>query len=734
MLMKGFCYLIMYLLLIFEEAYNSRMGGDYKHFPGIVLTDTFECYEQEKYHTKYKTDFFQENKKRLMSQKHSAIQVIIGNPPYSACQKSENDANKNTVYPKLHKKIKETYIKESNATYKRNLYDSYIKAIRWATDRIGNKGGIIGFVHNASLVNERSIGGLRKSLVKEFDSIYCFNLRGNQRTKGELSKQEGGKIFGGSSRAPIAITFLVKNPKNQRKQANIKYHEIEDGLSRDEKLEEIKTFNCIKGIEKAGKWKDIIPDKYGDWIDNRDNSFEEDTRNFLPMGDKKTKNQNAIFNVKSCGVVTARDSWAYNFDKNQVKTNMKSMIDFYNQELNRLKNQKLNTKNMDQFINRDETKMKWSNTLKRHFIRKKEGNFHNTHITQSSYRPFIKSYLYFDNMFNDRISQNPKLFLEKYIGNKVICVSGVGAKTFSVLMTDAIPDFNYMTPLQCFPLYWFDQDEQRQDGITDSTLKTFQNHYQQQNSLKTRKNDQIPSSEKKISENILKFSNQPSLKKTITKEDIFYYIYGLLHSESYREKYKSNLDKSLPRIPLVPDFWEFSNTGKQLADLHLNYENQIPPEGIKVLRDGKELSNLHFLKPTNKAGNNKKSSQHTKAGNLPEGLTADHLKIKKMKYNKNDKSKIHFNEYITIANIPKTAWEYKINGYSAPKWIVERYQYKKDKKTQLVNDPNTYSEDPAYVLKLLLSVITVSLKTRELVQSLPTIDFNTLIANLDKTG
>ena len=745
-----------------ESAYNSRMGGKYKHFPGIVLTDTFECYEQENYKNKSKATLFEENRDRLEKQKHSAIQVIIGNPPYSAGQKSENDANKNTVHPKLHKKIEETYVKESISTYKRNLYDSYIKAIRWATDRIGDKGGIIGFVHNASLVNERSIGGLRKSLVKEFDSIYCFNLRGNQRTKGELSKKEGGKIFGGSSRTPIAITFLVKNPENQRKQVNIKYHDIGDDLSREEKLEKIKNFNCIKGIEKAGKWKNIIPDKHGDWINQRDSSFEE----FLPMGDKKTHNPNAIFNLYSLGVATNRDSWVYNFNKNKVKRNMKSMIDFYNQELHRLTDQKLNIKNIDKFINRDESKIKWSDTLKRYFIRRREGKFQRIHIQRSSYRPFTKSYLYFDNIFNDRVSQNPKLFSEKSIENKVICVSGVGAKTFSVLMTDTIPCLDYIAKSQCFPLYWFNKDGQKQDSITDNTLEKFKNHYQKnifqknnnhtsslsegelsanvlsfqdsttgkKNSLQKRKRGHIPSSSKSTSSSKNLLSTQQ--KKDITKEDIFYYIYGLLHSESYREKYQSNLDKSLPHIPLVPNFWEFSNIGKQLAELHLNYENQLPPKGIRVVKDGKELNNLQFLKPTNNIGKNKNSSsQHTKKdGILPTGLTSDHLKVNKMKYDKNDKSKIQFNEHITISNIPEEAWEYKINSYSAPKWIVERYQYKQDKKTKLINDPNTYSEDPAYILKLLLSVITVSLNTQELVHSLPDIDFDKLNDDLKKTG
>ena len=463
-----------------EEAYHSRMGGGYKQFPGITLTDTFNIYESKENNI---IPLFKENDKRIKKQKNARIQVIIGNPPYSSCQRSENDANRNTVHPLLHKNIENTYIRASDAVYKRNLYDSYIKAVRWATDRIGDDGGIIGFVHNASLVNERSIAGLRKSLVNEFDSIYCFNLRGNQRTKGELSKKEGGKVFGGSSRTPVAITFLVKNPANKKDKAQIKYHDIGDYLSREEKLETVKNFRCVKGMKK--KWKSITPDKYGDWINQRDESFYQ----FIPIGNKKSGNKNTIFDLYSCGIVTSRDNWVYNFDKNQVKNNIKSMIHFYNQELERLKRKNLNIQNIDQLISRDKRKISWSNTLKRYFIRRQKGRFQKIHIRQSNYRLFTKSYLYFDNMFNDRVSQTQKIFPKNDIENKVICVSGIGSKSFSVIMANAIPDFQYLQNAQYFPLYRFDDrsDNSQQSlieesglsySITDSALNQFRNHYQ----------------------------------------------------------------------------------------------------------------------------------------------------------------------------------------------------------------------------------------------------------------
>ena len=774
-----------------EEAYHSRMKKQYTPFPKITLSDIFNRNEKDK-QLSFSGVYFKENNKRIKQQKETDLQVIIGNPPYSSGQKSENDANKNTVYPKLHKRIEETYVKEASAQLNTALYDSYIKAIRWATDEITDKGGIIGFVHNASLINQRSTAGLRKSLVKEFDSIYCFNLRGNQRTKGEMSKKEGGKVFGGSSRTPIAITFLVRKPKAKQKNMNlkktkIKYLDIGDYLSREEKLEKIQKLQCIRGI--GSDWKTIVPDKHGDWINQRDESFYQ----FIPMGDKKSRKQNAIFDLYSCGVTTSRDSWVYNFNKNQVQKNMKNMVEFYNQELERLNNESLDRKNIDNFINRNKKKIKWSGVLKSNFIKTQKAIFREENIRLSSYRPFMKKQVYFDQMFNDRQYQLSKIFLKENIKNKVICVSGVGEKTFSILMTDKIPNYHYMPTGQCFPLYRFDgQSDETQKSllektnghshsITDSILNRFKNHYINleknstqknlnkdnsyhpntkkeknlnqknnasfSNTLRSRAVGSTISSKNLIENQTLKqdsnkklfpnFSQQSQSPDNISKEDIFYYIYGLLHSEDYRQRYKFNLNKTLPHIPLVPEFWEFSKIGKELSDLHLNYENQVFPKEVKVLKEGKEIKfppNFFVLSKESYAEEQKETQKQSKNQTLPKGLTPEDLKVKKMRIDKKDRSKIHFNNLLTISGIPKEAWEYKINGYSAPKWIVERYQYKKDKKTDLVNDPNTYSDDPAYILKLLLSVITVSLKTRKLVQSLPPIDFDSLISHIDKTG
>ena len=649
-----------------EEAYHSRSPNeDYQSFPGITLTDTFNLDEQKEverngevvhlFGNDQEQKPFYENRKRIGRQRKSPIRVIVSNPPYSGGQKSENDGNKNTEHFFLDERIRKTY--KSNAQKKKN--DTYIKAIRWATDRLGDNEGVIGFIHNSSLLHGNSTDGLRKCLVKEFDAIYCFNLKGDQRTKGEMSKKEGGKVFGGSSRTPISITFLIKRPiaKRQNSNARVYYYDIGDYCSREKKLEIVKNFQSINGIQ----WKEIIPDQNGDWLNQRDKSFD----NYLPIGERQ--NQKAIFDLYSLGVATSRDYWAYNFNKKALQKNMKKMIDFYNQELERLNDKEINLQNIDRVINRDNDKISWSRKLKREFLRKKKLIFKNTKIKLSSYKPFMKKRIYFDKVLNEEQYHLPKIFSKEDQDNRLICVSGLGAKTFSTLMTDAIPDLNFITPLQCFPFYYFDQNGHRQESITDQALNKFQNHYKDQK---------------------------------ISKWDVFYYTYGLLHSEDYRKRFKNNLSKQLPRIPFATEFYQFSKIGKELAEIHLNYENQLFPSSVQLLKDG-HPTKVEFLKK-------------------------DDLNVTKMRIDKNDKSKIKFNDKITIINIPQEAWDYKINDWSAIKWITERYQYKTDRKSGLINDPNSYSDDPAYILKLLLSIITVSLKTQKLINQLPSIDFEQL--------
>lgn len=310
-----------------ENAYHATQGENtaYTPFNGICLTDTFQLGETADTNRLY-TPALQQNSERVQAQQKSPIQVIIGNPPYSVGQKSANDDAKNQSYPRLEQRIASTYAAQSSATLQRNIYDSYIKAFRWASDRLSKQGGIIGFVSNGSWLDGNAMDGFRKCLEDEFSAAYVFNLRGNQRTSGETSRREGGKIFGSGSRTPIAITVLVKKPGHQGK-AFIQYHDIGDYLRREEKLAIIAQKRSI--LDSSMEWTQLHPNAHGDWLNQRNDIFSS----FIPLGDKKSKrNIQTFFNpVYSNGLVTNRDAWCYNFSHKKLENNIRYTINYYNE-------------------------------------------------------------------------------------------------------------------------------------------------------------------------------------------------------------------------------------------------------------------------------------------------------------------------------------------------------------------------------------------------------------------
>ncbi|MFV5509581.1 DEAD/DEAH box helicase [Acinetobacter sp. 197] len=656
-----------------EAVYHSQIIDEYTPFEGICLTDTFQMYEKEDLVDQVLVD----NSARRKRQKLLDIQVIIGNPPYSAGQKSENDDNQNVAYPQLDQRIAQTYAKNSTATLKNKLYDSYIRAIRWASDRISSQ-GIIGFVTNAGFIDANTADGLRKCLVEDFSSLYIFHLRGNQRTSGEKSRQEGGKIFGSGSRAPIAISILVKNPKAE-KHGQIYFHDIGDYLSREDKLEKISEFKSIQGIANSNGWEIKVPDEHGDWLNQRDNSYQ----NYMLIGDKEFSHSKSIFCCYSQGLLTGRDAWVINYSKTQLESNVKRMISFYNDSIN----------NNGQLSN-DPTKISWTANLKKSADNKKRLAFDIQNIVPIYYRPFSKHWMYFDKSLNERTSFMGAMFPKEYDHcNKAIVVLGRGEnKEFSVMLVESISEYKTLYNSQSFPMYYFEEvfedknvgsgdlfDEsldltvtetkyERKDGISDEGLQHFQTAYP---------NEQI------------------------TKEDIFYYTYGLLHSEEYRTRYADNLTKELPRIPCVKkaeDFWAFSKAGRELAHWHLNYENIEP---YKATLD------------TGSAAYNQ--------------LTAEDFYVVKMKFaKKGEKGTVVYNKRITIKDIPVEAYEYVVNGKPALEWVMERQGVSTHKDSGIVNDANDWAietmNNPAYPLELFLRVITVSLETMKIVRALPKLD------------
>jgi predicted helicase len=667
-----------------EATYHELIGGDYQPFEGICLTDTFQMYEKEDSRDQILVD----NSARRKRQQGLDIKVIMGNPPYSAGQESANDNNANFKYPHLDSRITETYADKSTATLKISLYDSYIRAIRWASDRI-NDAGVIGFVSNGGFIDANAADGLRKCLAEEFSSIYIFHLRGNQRTSGERSRKEGGKIFGSGSRAPIAISLLVKNP-GSKEHGKIYFHDIGDYLTREQKLEKIAELASINGITAINGWQQIIPDQHNDWFNQRDNSFN----NYICLGNKKDKKAIAVFNNYSNGVKTNRDAWVYNASKQKLITNVQKSINFYNDEVNRYLAMPMKPAKVEDFIRFDSNFFSWDIANKRDLEKGKMYVFNQLDITYSLYRPFTRNYFYFNKILNNSIYQIPKMFPNKTAENLVICVTGRGStKEFCGFITNYIPDLEMISKGQCFPLYLYEKEENiKQSG--DSIKDMFTDENSESGADKYIRKDGI-------SDAGLEHFQAAYPHDNISKEDIFYYVYGLLHSEEYKERYADNLIKELPRIPCVKsyaDFTAFSQAGRNLADLHLNYESQ--PLYAVTLDTGKrklnELSNSDFY-------------------------------VSKMRFaKKGEKATVIYNNFITIRDIPLEAYSYIVNGKSALEWVMERQGVSTHKNSGIVNDANDWAmetmHNARYPLELFQRVITVSLETLKIVNNLPKLD------------
>lgn len=501
-----------------EETFHSLYGGEYVPFEGIVLTDTFESTEKE---NSFEDILFNDNNERLKKQQKEPIFAIIGNPPYSAKQTSENDNRQNQKYPKLDNLIRNSYAKYSTAQNKNNLYDSYIRALKWSSERIKNK-GIIGFVTNSGFLDGITADGLRKCWYEEFNYIYILNLRGDQRTQGELSRKEGGKIFGSGSRTGVAITFLIKDGSDNHE---IYYRDVGDYLTRDEKLKILEDSKSISG----SKWEKIIPDNYNNWINQRDDKFMD----FLPI----TDDEESVFINRGIGFGSSRDEWVTNYSKEVLENSVKKLINNYNKQVE-------SVNNSGELLT-DSTKINWSDDLKKRWERKELIEYEEDAYTYIQYRPFVKRYLYNDKPLIKRPSIWNRVFSERLTKNLFLNFMG-GNKGFSVLVTNTITDYQTLFNNKSIPLYFvaeesiFKAEGDKIENIRDATLESFQRKYKDKN---------------------------------ITKLSIFQYIYGLLNSKDYQSRYKADLMKESPRIMYVKDFWEYTRIGEKLINLHINYEN-----------------------------------------------------------------------------------------------------------------------------------------------------------------
>lgn len=664
-----------------ENAYHDLIpktednvkDQNYVPFEGIVLTDTFQLGETDESEVLF-SETFPQNSARATKQKKTPVRVIIGNPPYSIGQKSANDNAQNQSYPNLEKRIESTYAASSTAGLNKSLYDAYIKAFRWSTDRLkSDQGGIIAFVTNGNWLDKPSMNGFRKYLELEFSKIYVINLRGAIRGKSrELAKKEGQNVF--DILTGVAITLLVKKQCNKNEQAEIKYFDIGDYLTKKEKLELLSRNKTI--LNSNFIFENIKPDAHFDWINLRTSLFESffDTAPAKKF-DMKTK---SIFTLNVIGVVTNRDNWVYSFSKKNLKDVLtKTLIEY---ELLRKEFHKTGTThNLNKFIEENSEFIKWTVNLKSDLEKNNCLTINESKLLQANYRPFIKRHLYYDKSLIERPGIFNSIFPENssMIYNVAIGVSGEIRKDFTVLIVDRISDLEVVGRTQYFPLYFYEENANQQKSIFDDP------------------NDSEYIRRDGVSDFILNRA-QKQYGKNVTKEDIFYYVYGFLHSQEYRLVFANDLKKMLPRLPLVDDvrdFWKFSKAGRQLAELHIEYENVPPYPDVKVT-----------------------------------GEDSGYFKVQKMRFpKKGQKDTIIFNSKIIISNIPDKAYEYVVNGKSAIEWIMERYQVTVDKKSQIKNDPNDWAAEvgnPRYILDLLLSIINVSVQTVDIVNQLPKLDFS----------
>ncbi len=651
-----------------EEAYRGRRGEDtaYEPFNGIVLTDTFNL-NKRGVPTLFQKEWLPDNNARAERQQKLPIQVIVGNPPWSAGQKSVTDDSPNVDYPALEQRIAETYAEYSTVTNKRHLYDTYKMAIRWASDRIKEQ-GLIAFVTNGSWVDANVDSGIRACLAEEFSSVYVLHLRGNQRTQGERSRREGGKVFGSGSRAPVAITILVKNPDAEHDGCRIRYRDIGDYLKREEKLTALREAVSISGIHD---WQTITPDEHHDWIRQRSDTFAQ----FYPMGSgdaRAGKAEDAIFGLYSLGLATGRDPYIYNFSRDACAENARQMTEDYLAALSEIED----TPELipDAAARRHSSHLKWSPELKKKLPRKIQTKFEDDYIRKVAYRPFVPTNYYADYTFIQRKYQMDKIFPDSSSENRVICVTGRGAtRPFSALVTNTMPDLELISKGQCFPRYRYPKPTDYPETL-----------------------DELPGIEGEpdcidnISDTALCAFCEYYRDDTITKDMIFDYVYGILHTPSYREQFANDLSKEIPRIPFAPNFHTFAKAGKALAALHLGYETcEQYPLSLVFAHDG-EPQPRHFR-----------------------------LGKRAMRFAGDAKTTLIINESVRLSDIPEAAHWYVVNGRTPLEWFIDRYRIKREVESGILNDPNGWFEDPRDLVTAIKRIVHVSVESTRIIEGLP---------------
>jgi predicted helicase len=680
-----------------EHAYFDRTD-EYKAFPGICLVDTFELAE-----SKQVPMFTEQNTQRVERQKKQPIFVVIGNPPYNAWQVDENDNNKNRKYSILDKRVSETYAKDSKATNRSALSDPYVKAIRWASDRIGEE-GIVALVTNSGFLDATAADGMRKHLGQDFSLIYVLDLGGNVRKNPKLSGTTHN-VFG--IQVGVSINILVRQRRPSSPGPSIYYARLDEFLTKEKRYEHLERVEGRSHVE----WEIVRPDLRGNWLTE---GLKPEFWTFLPICSAEAP-KSALFEVFSNGVKTNRDTWAYNFDEQALMRNILKTIAFYNAEVDRWRRTKNEKANVDEFVTYDEKSISWSRDLKADLLRGRSAEFSPKKLRSSAYRPFVRTNLFFDRILNQDVHSFPFIFpgTAAEQENSVIWVKTGSDWPAFALAVNSIPDVLPQGGSRCFPFYTYDEDgTNRRENITAWALEQFRLRY-----------------------------HDPS----ISKWDIFHYIYAVLHHPEYRERYAANLRRELPRIPFVSTTGCHPGAAESLAKPRTpnegsmysagsvaSVEDCIDPEAHKErgpqddsVMEGKDISaDAGVFRAFVKAGERlaeihvhyEKQPEYPLTKREKEGEKLD-WRVTKMRLSK-DKTSLIYNQFLTLSGIPPETYDYRLGNRSALEWVIDQYQVSTDKRSGITNDPNR-ADDPQYIMRLIGQVITVSLETVKVVRSLP---------------
>jgi predicted helicase len=647
-----------------EHEYFT-LTGEYIPFEGICFADTLDMAESSQLGL-----FTKENTQRVQREKDADITVIIGNPPYNVGQQNENDNNKNRKYEVVDKRVSETYVKSSNATNKNKLSDPCVKFFRWATDRLGDRNGIVCFVSNNGFLSDKAFDGMRAWLLREFTEIYHLDLHGNVRHNQRISGTSHN-VFG--IQVGVGITVAIRRAV-ARNAALVRYHRVPEMWRKEEKLGQLLSWGAIPKVP----WQDIEPDDKGNWLTE---GLREEFDAFLPIGSKDGKasatNTGMLFRMYSPGPQTNRDSWMYDFSSVSLSSKARRMIDTYNAEVSRWVRAGI-PKNIDSFVISDETQIKWCSRLKECFARQMHAEYDAARIRNSLYRPFCHKVVYFDSMVTHRRALFPSILpnAQSELDNVVFCVPGPGNRTpFGALATNRIPNGDLaFEKIQCYPFYTYDEDgTNRKENITDWALSEFRAVY----------------------------------GKDVTKRDIFHYVYALLHDPLYRERYAENLKRELPRIPISPLQIREEFLGKAIEPLEpggIRF-GAIPSAFDMYVHTGGQLMTLHL---------NYENAEEYKLRWVENKEVPFSWRVEKMRLTK-DRTSLIVNNSLTLANIPPEAFNYRLGNRSALEWVIDQYQVSTDKRTGITTDPNN-PDTPEYIVRLVGKVITVSLETVSLVK------------------